>query len=192
MPSYSMVKSPTGSGKTLVMVASVLATVAHNDRPSVHFVCAYTVQVLVQLYDAIRHLGQEGLTVAMLMSRERMCAHPQVRGAPFREASDRCKVALGRKTNQNSHAQVGPCQYYQGRLQHLDWSQGPVSTSAGSTVYAPTVLDIEDASVAKKACAYYGQSAAAHRAIKAGDSAVVCGTMKLLTDMGMMQTRLVS
>jgi hypothetical protein len=170
------------------MVASILEMVAKNDRPSLHFCCAFTIQVLEQIYNALRQLGQSNLTTVVLLSRDRMCSHPDVRGAPFQIASDRCKVSLGRKTNQNRHAEVAACQFYEHRQRHGAWSSGPISDGQ-QDIATPTVRDIEDLSTGHQACAYYGQSQAAHVAIKAGHSVIVCGTMKLLTDVRMMQTR---
>ena len=186
--SLHIVAAPTGSGKTWIATAVLHTLMAQNTRPYIVCLVAPTRQVSEQLFDAVRHLNQPGVSVVMLMGRERMCAHEDVRSKPYCQQSDACKVALGRKTNDIDHAGVSPCQYINGAQKHVRWSTGTF-TEAGVTYGPPRLADIESLSAQVGACAYYGQVMAAHSAVRRRQNLVICGTMNLMADLAAMQTR---
>ncbi len=188
---FHIVAAPTGSGKTWIATAALHTLMAASSRPYIVFLVAPTRQVSEQLFDAVRHLNQPGVSVVMLMGRERMCAHEPVNSKPYCQQSDACKVALGRKTNDVDHGDVAPCPYIKGAGKHTCWSSGTFS-EAGVMYGPPSLADIETLSRNVHACAYYGQVMAVHSAISRRQNLVICGTMNLMADLAALKTRWVS
>ena len=101
----ALLESPTGSGKTLSLLAPVLAYLSSiPDKPTVYFT-SRTHSQLKQAIDQLRLLTT--LNATTLASRSHLCLNKDVKDLPSGLASIKCKV----KTNYKSK---DSCLYYDG------------------------------------------------------------------------------
>ena len=125
----ALLESPTGSGKTLSLLAPVLAylNTLPNNKPTVYFT-SRTHSQLKQAIDQLKLLTT--LNATTLASRNHLCLNKDVKDLPSGLASIKCKI----KTNYKSKES---CLYYEGfkrnqsQLKHLKLADIEDLTSHG-------------------------------------------------------------